>query len=164
MNGVDQHVEAHGLTKFHDGALPTPCFLPLPPILNWCPNQVQLQPANDCPASIYHVNATAVLIRLSLTEWQVHGVCTTRQHPFSLTLHVLLYAPLPQPIVTAFIPAVAISVPFIFNSVLYLQQHDALQPFLREQQMAIVQKQLDLRVTYGSLWMSPYQPSTTTTA
>ncbi|CDH50136.1 predicted protein [Lichtheimia corymbifera JMRC:FSU:9682] len=49
---------------------------PLSPILNCCPNQLQRQPTNDCPASTYHVKPTIVLIRLPLTEWQVYGVCT----------------------------------------------------------------------------------------
>ncbi len=41
---------------------------------------------------------------------QFHGVYSPlQQHPHSLTLHVPLYTLLPQPIVTAFIPAAAIS-------------------------------------------------------
>ncbi|KAJ8657709.1 hypothetical protein O0I10_006524 [Lichtheimia ornata] len=54
----------------------TPSVLPFPLILNCWPIQVQLPPTNDCPASTHNVNPTIVLIRLSLTEWQVHGLCT----------------------------------------------------------------------------------------
>ncbi|KAJ8657206.1 hypothetical protein O0I10_007022 [Lichtheimia ornata] len=54
----------------------TPTLSSLPPILNCCPIQVQLPPTNDCPASTHHVNPTLVLIRLSLAEWQLHGVYT----------------------------------------------------------------------------------------
>ncbi|CDH54029.1 predicted protein [Lichtheimia corymbifera JMRC:FSU:9682] len=50
----------------------TSALFPLPPILNCYPIQVQLpHHANDCPASIHHGNPTTVLIRMSLTEWQV---------------------------------------------------------------------------------------------
>ena len=76
---------------------------------NCYPIQVQLPSANDCAASTHHVNPAAILILLSLTEWQLHGACTPRQHPRSLTLLVLLYTPAPQSHVAAFIPAVAIS-------------------------------------------------------
>ncbi|CDH50658.1 predicted protein [Lichtheimia corymbifera JMRC:FSU:9682] len=39
-------------------------------------------------------------------SWRVHSLL---QHPRSLTLHVLLHTLLPRPILTAFIPAAAIS-------------------------------------------------------
>ncbi|CDH51357.1 predicted protein [Lichtheimia corymbifera JMRC:FSU:9682] len=94
-------------------------FSRLPPILNCCPIQLQLQPANNCPASTHHVNPTTVLILLSSTEWQVHGLYTPPQHTRFLTVHVLLYNPQPQSNVTAFIPAVAISKSYsiVLNSI-----------------------------------------------
>ncbi|CDH58669.1 predicted protein [Lichtheimia corymbifera JMRC:FSU:9682] len=64
--------------------------------------------ANDCPASTHHVNPAAVLIRKPLTEWQAHGVYTL-QHPHSLTLHVLLYTILLQPIFNSTHPTDAIT-------------------------------------------------------
>ncbi|CDH56197.1 predicted protein [Lichtheimia corymbifera JMRC:FSU:9682] len=84
-------------------------ILPLLPIPICCPIQVQQQPAIDCPASTHHVNPTTVLIRLSLTGWRVHGVCTTLQHSRFLTRHLLLYNPQPPSNVAAFIPAVVVS-------------------------------------------------------
>ncbi|CDH57746.1 predicted protein [Lichtheimia corymbifera JMRC:FSU:9682] len=86
---------------------------PLPSsLLNCCPIQVELQPTNDCPASTHHVNPTTALIRLSRTEWCVHGVCTPLQHPRFLTVRLLLYNPQPPSDATAFIVAAAISKAF----------------------------------------------------
>ncbi|CDH48269.1 predicted protein [Lichtheimia corymbifera JMRC:FSU:9682] len=71
-------------------------FLSLPPTLNCCPIQLQPPSAIRCPASTHHVNPATALIRLSLTEWHVHGVYTplVQQHPCFLTLHFLLHASL----------------------------------------------------------------------
>ncbi|CDH58354.1 predicted protein [Lichtheimia corymbifera JMRC:FSU:9682] len=113
-----------------------------PPILNCCPIQLQLQPANNRPASTHHVNPTTALILLSLTEWQVHGVCSPRQHPRFLTLHLLLYNPRPQSNVTIFIPAVAISKVFTvtnnIHSPVTLLQHTLLHSSLSRPNAAAV--------------------------
>ncbi|CDH49370.1 predicted protein [Lichtheimia corymbifera JMRC:FSU:9682] len=96
-------------------------FLPLPPILKCCPIQVQLPPANDCPASTHHVHSTTALIRMPLTEWEVEGMYTLLQHTSLSTLHIHFDTPLPRSNVTAFIPAVTISKVFIVsNSLRYL--------------------------------------------
>ncbi|CDH57458.1 predicted protein [Lichtheimia corymbifera JMRC:FSU:9682] len=83
-------------------------FLPLSPIPNCCPIQVQLPPANDCPASTHHVNPTTVLILLSLTEWQV--ITCPPHDDTRVTCHFTFSCctSQPQSNVTAFIPAVAI--------------------------------------------------------
>ena len=88
---------------------------------------IQLPPATDCPASAHHVIPTTLLIRLSLTEWQVHGEYTAYYNTHVPWLHVLLYTLLPQPIATTFIAAVATSK--AFTSLSRTASYTLQQPF-----------------------------------
>ncbi|CDH58081.1 predicted protein [Lichtheimia corymbifera JMRC:FSU:9682] len=66
MNLSDSVPDLLSFHFFHSQPLPFPS-----PILNCYPIQLQLQPANNRPASTHHVNPTTALILLSLTGWRV---------------------------------------------------------------------------------------------